>query len=362
MLLINDIGRHAEAVQDIVSEATNRVVASGWYILGKECQGLEAEFASYCGVEHCIGVANGTDAIEIALRTIGIAPGKRVAMVANAGFYAATAALAIGAELVFIDIDPANWLMSLDDLASVLERQPIDCIVVTHLYGLLHDMEAVMALAGRWSIPVVEDCAQAHGAGEPGRRAGSFGQAATFSFYPTKNLGAIGDGGAVVSRDAEIAQRARRLRQYGWSSKYRVETAGARNSRLDEIQAAVLRAKLPRLDAWNRRRREIATRYSQRIRHPRVSTPPSRGSEYVGHLYVVASEDRDALRQHLAAAGIASDIHYPIPDYRQPAIAGRPWRELPVTEDAARQTLTLPCFPELTDAEVDHVVQHVNGW
>jgi dTDP-4-amino-4,6-dideoxygalactose transaminase len=227
---------------------------------------------------------------------------------------------------------------------------------------MMHDMDAVMSLAQRTGVAVIEDCAQAHGARRGVRRAGSFGDAATFSFYPTKNLGAIGDGGAITTRNSDIAERARRLRQYGWGSKYRVETSGARNSRLDELQAAVLRGKLPQLDAWNDRRREIATLYSRLIHHPRVTTPPVMAEDYVGHLYVVEADSREALRQHLLDAGIASDVHYPIPDHLQPILSDRAWRSLPATEEAARRVLTLPCFPELTDAEVESVAHCVNSW
>jgi dTDP-4-amino-4,6-dideoxygalactose transaminase len=208
---------------------------------------------------------------------------------------------------------------------------------------------------------VLEDCAQAHGAQRAERRAGAFGQAAVFSFYPTKNLGAIGDGGAIVTSDDAVAKRARRLRQYGWDLKYHVTSKGGRNSRLDEIQAAVLRAKLPHLSNWNRRRRDIARRYSTEIDGARVKVPPVRGEEYVAHLYVVQCTDRDDLRKHLSEGGIASDIHYPVPDHRQPVLAGRDWPQLPVTDRASREILSLPCFPELTDAEVGHIIARVNA-
>ncbi|WP_256862538.1 DegT/DnrJ/EryC1/StrS aminotransferase family protein [Microbispora sp. GKU 823] len=196
-----------------------------------------------------------------------------------------------------------------------------------------------------------------------GRRAGSFGAAASFSFYPTKNLGALGDGGAVVTGSPEVAERVKRLRQYGWESRYRAGVRGGRNSRLDEMQAAILRAKLPLLDGWNERRREIAARYSREIANPRVTCPPVHGEEFTGHLYVVTSDDRQALRAHLAGASILTDVHYPVPDHRQPVLAEfGEWPGLPVTDDLSASILTLPCYAELSDEEVTRVISSVNTW
>lgn len=360
---INDLGRHAASTDDIVQAAVGRVLKSGWYILGREGEAFERELADYCGTTDCIAVANGTDAIELGLRALGIKQGSRVATVANAGLYTTTALIALGAEPVFVDIDHESRLMDLDHLDKVLTTGTIDAVVVTHLFGLLHDMQDVLRIAGAVGVPIFEDCAQAHGASREGQRAGSFGAAASFSFYPTKNLGALGDGGAVTTNDPEVAVLLRRLRQYGWESKYRAVLTGARNSRLDEIQAAILRAKLPFLDNWNERRRAIATRYSQEIRNPRVTCPPVYGNEYVAHLYVVTCDDRDGLRAHLSAAGILTDVHYPIPDYRQPSLESqKDWERLPVTEALAQSILTLPCYPELQDDEITRVIKCVNDW
>jgi dTDP-4-amino-4,6-dideoxygalactose transaminase len=358
---INNLGRHAEATAAEVQDAIRRVFDSGWYILGRECEAFEQEFADFCGVSHCVGLANGTDAIEMGLRALGIGPGKRVATVANAGFYTATALASIGAEPVFVDVDRDTKLMAVDHLEAVLAAGGIDAVVVTHLYGLLNDMEAIFRLTELARIPVFEDCAQAHGARRGRQRAGSFGAAASFSFYPTKNLGAIGDGGALVTGSSDIAGKVRQLRQYGWQSKYRVVTPGARNSRLDELQAAVLRAKLPFLDRWNARRRDIALRYSTEIKHPRVACPTTYGDDYVGHLYVITCEDRIGLQDHLKAAGVGTDVHYPIPDHRQPVL-GRRDVSLPVTEELADKVLTLPCYPELSNDEVSRVIAAVNSW
>lgn len=362
-IAINDLGRHAASTHCAVHEAVERVLKSGWYILGREGEAFEREFAGYCGTKDCVAVANGTDAIELGLRALGVKQGSRVATVANAGLYTTTALIALGAEPVFIDVDYESRLMNLEHLGEVLNRGDISAVVVTHLFGLLHDMQAVMGITSAAGVPVFEDCAQAHGASRGGRRAGSFGAAASFSFYPTKNLGALGDGGAVTTNDPEVATRIRRLRQYGWESKYRAVLSGARNSRLDEIQAAVLRAKLPSLDTWNDRRRAIAARYSQEITNPRVICSPVYGDEYVAHLYVITCDDRDGLRAHLSSAGIQTDVHYPIPDYRQPSLKGwNNWGHLPTTEALAERILTLPCYPELLDDEVARVVACINGW
>lgn len=363
MLPINDLARHAQGMQERLCAAAHRVLGSGWYVLGQECQAFEAEFASFCGVKHCLGVANGTDALEIALRALGVERGSRVATVANAGYYSSTALAAIGAEPVFVEVAPSDHLMDLVHLRRLLQDRAVDAVIVTHLYGLLHDMEAIMEAAREaGGVPVLEDCAQAHGAARGGQRAGSFGDAAAFSFYPTKNLGAAGDGGAIVTNGGTVAARASALRQYGWQSKYRVTQAGGRNSRLDELQAAVLREKLPHLDDWNARRREIAAHYSRTIQHQSVQTPPVRGSEYAAHLYVVRAGRRDALRAHLAAAGVGTDIHYPVPDHLQAVMQDRNMPALRVTEALAEEVLTLPCFAEMTDAEVRHVVSSVNAW
>jgi dTDP-4-amino-4,6-dideoxygalactose transaminase len=334
------------------------VIESGWYSLGPHVGSFENAFAEYCGADECIGVANGTDALELALRACGAGPGRDVVTVANAGGYSTTAILAAGAEPVYADISRDDMLLDTGRLASVITANTA-AVIATHLYGRMADMPAVLRVARPAGIPVVEDCAQAHGARLQGRAAGAWGIAGCFSFYPTKNLGALGDGGAIVTSDAEFAARVRRLRQYGWSEKYRSAEAGGRNSRLDEIQAAFLLEQLPLLDEWNRRRRDIAGRYGSELRNTGLSLPAAGGMEYVAHLYVVASEDRDRIRQRLTARGVGTDVHYPVPDHRQPAWAHCRWAQvsLPETEQAAARVLTIPCFPELTDAEVDAVVE-----
>jgi dTDP-3-amino-2,3,6-trideoxy-4-keto-D-glucose/dTDP-3-amino-3,4,6-trideoxy-alpha-D-glucose/dTDP-2,6-dideoxy-D-kanosamine transaminase len=359
---LNDLSRQTDAMADQLAAAVNRVIDRGRYILGPENEAFEEAFAAYCGVPHAVGVANGTDAIELALRAIGVQAGHAVVTAANAGFYTSAAVLAIGATPVFVDVDPITFLMSLDSLRSELIATPVQCVVLTHLYGRMVDVDAIIGICEPRGIPALEDCAQAHGAARAGRRAGSFGAAGCFSFYPTKNLGALGDGGAVVTRDAQVAARIRALRQYGWEQKYRVAVRGGRNSRLDEMQAAILNVKLPHLDDWNRRRRTIAQRYANEIIHPRVQCPRYFGEDHAAHLFVVCCDDRDGLRHHLETQGVSTDIHYPIPDHRQTAIHDMLSAKLAVTERLAEEILTLPCFPEMTEDEVAHVISAVNGW
>jgi dTDP-4-amino-4,6-dideoxygalactose transaminase len=235
-------------------------------------------------------------------------------------------------------------------------------VIATHLYGRLADMEALAsALAGR-GVALIEDCAQAHGARREGRRAGSFGDIGCFSFYPTKNLGALGDGGALTTRDAAIAGRLRQLRQYGWDRKYHVALAGGRNSRLDEIQAAVLRVRLPLVDGENARRRSIVAAYAAEIRHPGICVPAPAGEDCVAHLAVVRCTRRDSLQRHLEVHGVGSDVHYPFADHLQPIMGSRERPPLPVTERACAEVLTLPCFPAMSDAEAAHVIAACNAW
>ncbi|MEI2453969.1 MULTISPECIES: DegT/DnrJ/EryC1/StrS family aminotransferase [Lysobacter] len=360
---INDLSARIKANEQAITGAIQRVLTSGWLVLGPEVKQFESAFAQYLGVEYCVSVGNGTDAIELALRAFGVGPGDKVATVANAGMYTATAVRAIGAEPFFLDVDLNTRNVSLIEVERAIAAG-VRFVVVTHLYGLATpEISQIAQLCAGSGAKLLEDCAQAHGAQVGGRMVGTFGDAASFSFYPTKNLGALGDGGAATTRHADVAERIRRLRQYGWTDKYNVEFDGARNTRLDEMQAAILSTFLPGLDAGNERRREIAARYNAGICHPQVEPPAAAGPEYVGHLYVLRSAQRDSLRQHLRAQGIASDIHYPVPDYRQPVFGDRYADvRLSNTERLAVEILTLPCYPEMTDAQIEQVVASVNSW
>lgn len=360
---VNSLTRHIAPLQDELAQAASDVIASGYYILGPGVSQFERAFADYCGARACVGVANGTDALELSLRALEVGPGDRIAVVANAAMYGTSAVLACGAEPVFVDtladdatMDPAALERTLSEVRNV------KAVIVTHLYGRLARMEAITAICTQHNVQMIEDCAQAHGATDGnGRRAGSFGTVASFSFYPTKNLGALGDGGAVVAQDPTIAERVAKLRQYGWTQKYTNGLKGGRNSRLDEMQARMLLIMLPKVDAWNARRRNIANRYSREIRNPRIQVPAVSGDEYVAHLYVVRCDDREALRQHLGASQIQSDVHYPNPDHRQPCHENRFLHvTLPNTEADTRTVLTLPCFPELSEDEVSRVIEACN--
>jgi len=343
--------------------AVARVLRSNWYVLGAEVTAFEQAFAAYCGVPHCVGVANGTDAIELALRALGVAAGDDVILAANAGFYGSAAVHLVGARPRYVDIDAAGLGLCARALAAELERARPRAIIVTHLYGQLAAIEEISALAARHDVPVIEDCAQAHGARRGERAAGSFGALACFSFYPTKNLGAIGDGGAIACTDGELARRVRSLRQYGWGRKYHNELPMGRNSRLDELQAAILNDKLPALDLANEQRRAIARRYHDAFSGLPLHLPASLGADYVAHLYVVRSPRRDELRDHLAESGIATEVHFPIPDHLQAVHAGQyAGGSLPETELACATVLSLPCYPGMPAGDIEQVVAGVRAF
>jgi aminotransferase EvaB len=363
LMLINDLSARMGAYQNQLKVALSSVIDSGWLVLGPNVKRFEEAFAEYLDAAHCIGLANGTDAIELALKALGIRQGDRVATVANAGMYTSTALLAIGADPIYMDVDIDSRNVTLHEVERAI-LAGAKAVVVTHLYGLaVKDIREIAALCKNRKVPLLEDCAQSHGACKAGQCTGTFGDAASFSFYPTKNLGALGDGGAVITNNSEIAETISRLRQYGWTSKYKVELAGARNSRLDEMQAAILSVFLPHLNAANERRRAIATQYSKSIRHSGIQVPAVHDEDYVAHLYVVRTARRDALRAHLQSCDIGTDVHYPIPDYRQP-IFGNRYSDisLPNTERLSAEILTLPCYPEMTDEQVELVVGAVNRW
>ncbi len=368
MLLINDLTRHTQACKSEVAAAVTKVLESGWFVLGPETKAFEIEFAAYCAVGHCVGVGNGTEALELALRALNVGAGDGVACVANAGGYGLHAINAVGALPLFVDVDAGNMNMAPELLTAALASAKVKAVIFTHLYGNMAGIEAVAATCAAAGVPLIEDCAQAHGAVTAGLKAGAWGALACFSFYPTKNLGALGDGGAVVTSDPALDARLRQLRQYGWgATKYVSELPGSRNSRLDEMQAAILRVKLPNLDDWNERRRHVAQRYATGLDRLPLTIPmtadQARQKSYVAHLYVLRVEDRETLRSALKAEGIASDVHYPIPDHRQPScptVAASV--SLPVTERLAREVMTLPCYPEMADSDADKVISAATTW
>ncbi len=347
-----------------------RVLARHWYVLGDEVKAFEHDFAAYCGVDHCVSLGNGTDALELALHAVGAGPGSTVMVVANAGFYSSTAVHLVGAQPVYLDVDAASLTMCPVALARALSEALVlpQAIIATHLYGQLAAIEEISALARQYGVALIEDCAQSHGAQIDGQRCGSFGDMACYSFYPTKNLGALGDGGAVVSNSVTLIATVRSLRQYGWSSKYRNDLPMGRNSRLDELQAAVLNDKLPHLEAANAQRRAIAQFYSTELAGLPLTLPASTGDDFVAHLYVMRTQQQDAaqrnaLRAHLDAQGIATDVHYPVADHHQQAYAHRYADvSLPVTENACETALSLPCYPNMPQSDQQRVVNAVRGF
>lgn len=349
------------AYVDEIRQAIDGVVRSGCYVLGPEVEAFEQEWAAYLGVEHAVGVANGTEALELAMRAVGVGPGDRVATVANTVSATAAAIQQIGAQMVFVEIEPATMTMLPEALEAVLKEGRIKAVLPVHLYGRPADMPEIVRLARAHGASVIEDCAQAHGASVDGRKVGTWGEAAAFSFYPTKNLGALGDGGAVVSADRKIAERVRALRQYGWRQRYVSEEPG-RNSRLDEIQAAILRPKLRRLDAENAVRRAHACHYLERLERGPWALPPADDGRACSawHQFVLRTPRRDALREWLAAANIHTGLLYPVPVHRQPAY--RQELDLPVTERACAELLCLPVHPALRPEDVDRVADEILRW
>jgi dTDP-4-amino-4,6-dideoxygalactose transaminase len=355
---LNNTKRQYLAMTDEIDAAVRATMASGWYIMGDEHNYFEEEFAAYCQRSFAVAVGNGTDALEIALRVVGCGPGDEVITAANAGGYSTTACLLVGATPVFADVDAESLTLSPDSVAEALGPRT-KAIVATHLYGKMADVDGIRRVASERAIALIEDCAQAHGASVGGRRAGSLGNLGVFSFYPTKNLGTMGDGGAIVTQNPEYAQTARLLRQYGWSEKYRSVIPGGRNSRLDELHAAILRKKLPYLDGWNERRRAIVARYREAASGTDLLFCHRPDTDYVAHLCVARHPQRDRVKKYLEERGVGIGVHYPIPDHRQESLRGRMWRSvgLPVTERAAGEILTVPCFAEMTDGEIDYVCE-----
>jgi dTDP-4-amino-4,6-dideoxygalactose transaminase len=339
-----------------VRDAIERVVSRGWFVLGPEVEAFEAEFAAASGARCAAGVGNGTDAIALALRALGIGAGDDVIVPAMTAAYTGLAVIAAGARPVIVDVDADTLTLDPAACRAALTSRT-RAIVPVHLYGQAARLDEVRGLAARHSLAVVEDCCQAHLATEGGVPVGTRGNAGAFSFYPTKNLGALGDGGAVITNDAALAARVRRLRNGGQTERYRHLEAGV-NSRLDELQAAVLRARLPYLAQWTARRRDIAALY-RRLLPPAVLPTRERDRGHVYHLFAIRSAARDALQAHLARAGVETLIHYPVPLHEQPALSTFATVACPEAARAGRELLSLPIHPRLTDADATRVVEAV---
>jgi dTDP-4-amino-4,6-dideoxygalactose transaminase len=352
------------ARQEAIDGAVQRVLAGGWYVLGEEVAAFEREFAAFARGRHGIGVANGTDAIALVLKALGIGPGDGVVTVSHTAVATVAAIEMAGAVPVLVDIEPGTCTMDPADLAAVLEHPlaglRLRAVLPVHLYGQPAAMPEILGLCHRHGLHLVEDGSQAHGAALDERPAGGFGVAAAWSLYPTKNLGTLGDGGIVTTDDPTLADRLRALRQYGWRQRYVSDEPGV-NSRLDELQAAILRVKLKGLAADNERRRTIAARYDAALaRGPLAPPVRRRGAAHVFHQYVIRCPERAAVQARLREAGIGTNVHYPVPVHLQPAYQGR-LRLGPAgcreSERAAMEVLSLPMFPELTDAQVEQVCQ-----
>ena len=396
MIKFLDLKKINERFRPEMDAATKRVLDSGWYLLGKEDEAFEAEFAAYCGVKHAIGCANGLDALKLVVKAMGIGPGDEVIAPANTYIASLIAISANGATPVLVEPDLTSYLIDPTKIEEKVTPRT-KAIMVVHLYGRVCAMDddlstdshgfsrmGILSIAKKHGLKVIEDCAQAHGAGISPvirenpcqsvdghwRRVGSLGDAAGFSFYPGKNLGCLGDGGAVTTNDDELAKKIRSLRNYGSDVKYHFPYRGT-NSRLDEIQAAWLRVKLPHLDSDNMRRSEIAARYCREITNPLVKLPDNRTIKHsnirtflsnVWHVFPVRTERRDEFQTYLAEKGVQTVIHYPIPPHRQPAYTEWQGLKLPITEKIHETVISLPISPVMTDDEVSEVIAAVNEW
>jgi dTDP-4-amino-4,6-dideoxygalactose transaminase len=364
MILINDFKAEPQEMRDAMLAAASRVLGSGWYILGDELTAFEREWARACGVEYAIGVGNGMDAIEISLRLLDIGPGDEVITTPMTAFATVLAIVRAGATPVLADIERETALLSFESVRRCISPRT-KAIVPVHLYGQIRDTAAWQSLCVEKGIELVEDCAQAHLATLDGKVAGTFGRLGAYSFYPTKNLGALGDAGAIITNDAGLAKRAARLRNYGQSVRYHHPDLGM-NSRLDEIQAAFLSVRLGWLEGFTARRREIARSYFAEMHNPLVSlmAEPVEPAAHVYHLFVVTCPHRDALQAHLESRDIQSLIHYPIPVHHQESCRqiGRDPLGLSVSEQHAASCLSIPCHPQLSDNDVQAVIAAVNAF
>jgi len=343
-----------------VRRAIDRVVASGWFVLGPEVAAFEREFAAASGAARAVGVGNGTDAIALILRALGVGAGDEVITSPLSAAYSALAIVMAGARPVFADVDPLTATLDPERVAERVGPRT-RAILPVHLYGQPADMTGIARVAARHNLAIVEDCCQAHLATSGGRPVGTIGAAGAFSFYPTKNLGALGDGGAIVTSDRALADRVKRLRNGGQTDRYHHVEPGI-NSRLDDLQAAILGARLPRLRGWTDERRALATQYRERLAGSAVDAPPERDSGHVYHLFVVRHQARRELQAHLAARGIEALIHYPVPIPKQQALAALDPADCPVASRVCDEILSLPLHPGLTADQVDEVAAAVHAF
>ncbi len=360
--LINPRASYLDCKEEI-DAAIARVMESGRYILGQEVAAFEQEFAAYIGVQFGIGVGSGTEALHIALKACGIQPGDEVITVSHTAVATVAAIQLCGARPILIDIDPQTFVIDANRIERAITSRT-KVILPVHLYGNVADMQSIRSIADRHGLRIVEDCAQSHGATYGGQKSGALGNLAAFSFYPTKNLGAFGDAGMVVTNDPELSDLVRLLREYGWRQRYVSEIPGL-NSRLDELQAAILRVKLKYLDQWNEERRKKAKIYTGMLSPLGIVCPSEGlGVKHVYHLYVIRTRERDALQAFLKKKGIQTLIHYPVPIHLQKAYKDLGYRhgDLPLTEQCSLEILSLPFFPELKECEIGEVAESIRSF
>jgi dTDP-4-amino-4,6-dideoxygalactose transaminase len=364
MILMNDFKSEPPALRDAMLAAAQRVLASGWYVLGKEVEQFEKSWADACGAKYAVGVGNGMDAIEISLRLLGIGPGDEVITTPMTAFASVLAVIRAGATPVLADIDPDTALLSAESVRRCMSKKT-RAVLLVHLYGQLRDIEQWAAFCAESRIELIEDCAQSHLAASGEKIAGTFGKVGAYSFYPTKNLGAPGDAGALITDAKDLAGRASQFRNYGQSERYHHPTLGM-NSRLDELQAAILTERLKWLREFTDGRRAIAERYFSEIQNDNVVTlaRPTEPSAHVYHLFVVKSESRDKLQAHLAERGIQSLIHYPIPVHHQESCRDlkRDPAGLEICERHAETCLSIPCHPQMSESDADRVIEALNSF
>lgn len=355
-----DFGKMHHAISEELINAVNTVMQNEWYILGQELEHFEKEYALFCGTKYCLGVGNGLDALHIILSAYGIGNGDEVLVPANTFIATALAVSYARATPVFVDADLDTYNIN-PDLIEEKITEKTKAIIAVHLYGRLADIEKIKQIAMKYNLIVIEDAAQAHGAQLQASKAGSFGNAAGFSFYPGKNLGAMGDAGAITTNDDALYQKAKALRNYGSNEKYHHIYQGV-NSRMDELQAAVLRVKLKYLDEWTVKRREIADFYSKNIKNTKIKVPLSPGTDKVWHIYPIFCEYRDQLQRYLQDKGIMTQIHYPIPVHLQQAyqFLGYQKGDFPVAEQLANTELSLPIWYGMTETQMDKIVTALN--
>lgn len=361
-IMQNRLDRAYCAYADEYEKKALEILRSGWYLLGRETDEFEKEFAAFSANAHCIGTGNGTDALFITLRCLGIGPGDEVIVPANSFVADAMAVVNCGARPVFADPDEYYGISPTEIERAVTKKTK--AVIAVHLFGQCCDMDNIKSVTDKYGLYLIEDCAQCHGAHYKGQISGSFGDAACFSFYPAKNLGAFGDGGAIVTNNTELAEKIRAFRYYGSRERYIYEFAGT-NSRLDEIQAGLLRVKLRHIDEITRERRSIAEKYTAGIHNPLISVPGIRvGCDHVWHQYVIRTENRNALMDYLKECGITTLIHYPVPVYRSEAylFLGVKPTDFPITEKQAETILSLPVYNGMTDDETEYIIEKLNSF